>query len=96
MEFTGKVIEVFANQVEENKRNLVILDQSCFYPTSGGQQNDIGTLKIDGIDKVLNVVDCLKVGKCVLHKIDEEIPADFEAIGKDVAGVVDAERRAQL
>ena len=36
MDFTGSVIEVFANQLEENKRNLVILDQSCYYPTSGG------------------------------------------------------------
>ena len=96
MEFSAKVIEVFANQMEENKRNLVILDQSCFYPTSGGQQNDVGTLKIDGIDNVLKVVDCLKVGKCVLHKVDQELPADFEAIGKTVEGVVDAERRAQL
>ena len=96
MEFSAKVIEVFANQMEENKRNLVILDQSCFYPTSGGQQNDVGTLKIDGIDNVLKVVDCLKVGKCVLHNVDQELPADFEAIGKTVEGVVDAERRAQL
>jgi len=36
MDFNGHVVEVFANLVEENKRNLVILDQSCFYPTSGG------------------------------------------------------------
>lgn len=26
MDFTGEVIEVFANQLEENKRNLVILN----------------------------------------------------------------------
>lgn len=37
MDFTGDVVEVFANQLEENKKNLVILTQSCFYPTSGGQ-----------------------------------------------------------
>lgn len=96
MDFSGKVIEVFANQLEENKRNLVILDQSCFYPTSGGQQNDIGTMTIEGIDVVYNVIDCIKVGKCVLHKLDQEVPADMELIGKTVHGSVDAERRMQL
>lgn len=70
MDFTGEVIEVFANLLEENKRNLVILNQSCFYPTSGGQANDTGTLTIDGIDTVFQVVDAIKVGKCVLHKVE--------------------------
>ncbi len=60
----------------------MILDQSTFYPTSGGQAHDIGTLTFEGIDRVYNVVDCLKVGKCVLHKIDEEIAEDI--IGKNV------------
>ena len=41
---TTGVVDVFANVTEENKRNLLILDQSCFYPTSGGQANDIGTV----------------------------------------------------
>lgn len=74
----------------------MILDQSCFYPTSGGQQNDTGKLTIEGIDKVYNVIDCIKVGKCVLHKLDEEVPADIELIGKTVHGEVDLERRMQL
>ena len=74
MDFTGQIIEVFANQLEENKRNLVILDQSSFYPTSGGQAHDIGTMTIEGFDVVFNVIDVLKVGKCVLHKIDQELP----------------------
>ena len=37
MDFEGTVVEVFANQTEQNKKNLVILDKSTFYPTSGGQ-----------------------------------------------------------
>jgi len=96
MDFEAKVIEVFANQMEGNKRNLVILDQSTFYPTSGGQAHDIGTLIIEGIDRVYNVVDVLKVGKCVLHKIDEPLTDDQDIIGKNVNGTVDAERRFQL
>ena len=50
MDFTAECIAIFANIQEWKKRKLVILDQSCFYPTSGGQANDIGTLCIDGID----------------------------------------------
>lgn len=94
LEFEGQVIEIFANQLEDNKRNLVILDRSSFYPTSGGQQNDTGTLTIDG--QLFNVTDCLKVGKCVLHKIDADIPEEMDVIGKPVQGRVDAARRAQL
>ena len=48
LDFEGSVVEVFENVTEENKRNLIILDQSTFYPTSGGQQNDTGILSIDG------------------------------------------------
>jgi len=83
MDFSASVIEVYANQLEENKRNLVILDKSSFYPTSGGQMHDIGTMTIEGIGKV-NVVDCIKVGKCVLHKIDMELAADVDIVGKTV------------
>ena len=92
MDFSGQIIEVFANQLEENKRNLVILDQSSFYPTSGGQANDIGTMTIEGFDVVFNVIDVLKVGKCVLHKIDQVLPEDG-VIGKTVNGTVDFGRR---
>jgi len=37
MNFNGQVIAVFNNVLQQNKRNLIILNQSCFYPTSGGQ-----------------------------------------------------------
>ena len=74
---------------------MVILDQSSFYPTSGGQANDIGTMTIEGFDVVFNVIDVLKVGKCVLHKIDQVLPEDG-VIGKTVNGTVDSGRRGQL
>ena len=71
---------------------MVILDQSSFYPTSGGQAHDIGTMTIEGFDVVFNVIDVLKVGKCVLHKIDQVLPEDG-VIGKTVNGTVDFGRR---
>jgi len=68
MNFDGKVIAVYNNVLQQNRRNLVILDQSAFYPTSGGQQHDTGKMFIDGIGDV-DVTDVTKVGKCVLHLI---------------------------
>ena len=35
-----------------------------------------------------------KVGKCVLHTLDKELPIDF--LGKDLEGFIDVERRIQL
>lgn len=65
-----------ANVLEDNKRNVVCLDQTCFYPTSGGQQHDVGVLTIDGEQfQVLNVE---KVGKCVLHILDKELEEKHE------------------
>jgi alanyl-tRNA synthetase len=46
MDFDGEVIAVFNNVLKQNKRNLIILNQSCFYPTSGGQQHDTGKMTI--------------------------------------------------
>ena len=45
----------------------VLLDQTAFYPTSGGQPNDLGTL---GEAYILDVRD---VGENVVHIVDREI-----------------------
>jgi len=37
MNFDATVIEVFKNVKQNNIANIVILDQSAIYPTSGGQ-----------------------------------------------------------
>jgi alanyl-tRNA synthetase len=97
-EFSAKIVDVFINLDKgehKNKPNIVILDQSAFYPNSGGQQNDIGELIIDGeLYKVINVE---KVGKSVLHILDKELKGNFKSfIGKEVKGKVDLHRRKQL
>ena len=45
-----------------------------------------------------NVLDCIKVGKVVLHILDRELPGDGpDALkGRKVRGEVDSDRRAQL
>lgn len=61
----------------------VILDRTAFYPTSGGQPHDTGTL---GGARVLDVIDHDDV---IVHVCDAPI-----ALGA-VEGVIDAERRRE-
>jgi len=94
--FKGKILDVFANLKQNNVRNIVILDKSSFYPTSGGQSNDLGTLTIEG--ETYNVVNCEKVGKCVLHILDRPLPNPDVSHYKnlEISGTIDEDRRKQL
>ncbi len=92
--FEAEVVDVFTNVIDENKRNILILNRSAVYPTSGGQQHDKGVLRIEGIDIEFNLKNAEKVGKVVLHILDQEIPGDTEALkGKKVTVKIDQERR---
>ncbi len=95
MKFTGKIIDVLQNKQAKMAANIVILDRSAFYPFSGGQLNDLGTLTIDGV--TYQMTDCQRVGKCVLHFLDNPLPKDKAFyIGKEAACVLDEKRRTQL
>ena len=78
-EFDGVVLEV----KEENGENLIRLDRSAFYPTSGGQPFDVGALN------EANVLDVFvdKDGE-VWHKTDRPLKE-----GETVHGKIDWERR---
>ncbi|MBW3016271.1 alanine--tRNA ligase, partial [Candidatus Woesearchaeota archaeon] len=77
--FDAKVLEVVDNKV--------ILDQTAFYPTSGGQMSDRGT--IDGA----KVTDVFKQGPWIVHVLEEK--PKFHA-GAHVHGDIDFDRRLQL
>ncbi len=66
-------------------RRLVQLDRTAFYPTSGGQPYDIGTL---GEAHVVDVVD--ENDGRISHVVDT---ADTPQIGARVHGVIDWARR---
>jgi len=69
------------------------MNSTCFYPTSGGQEHDSGTLTIRGV--IYNVTDVQKVGKSILHYVDKELPKDIK-VGEEVTGKVDQQRRVVL
>ncbi|CAL6020301.1 Alanyl-tRNA_synthetase [Hexamita inflata] len=86
-------IQKILNDVEDaNKKQIIILEKTIFYPVSGGQQNDTGKITVDG--DVYNVVNVTKVGPCVLHYVDREIT--FTEGEHKIELVVNAERRMQL
>ena len=78
-EFTARIVE----RLTLDGHPAVILDRTYFYPTSGGQPNDTGTL---GGAAVLDV-QARKDDGAVVHVLDGEIASD------EVDGVVDWARR---
>ena len=92
MNFNTKVVDVLPNITQGGIKNIVILAESAFYPTSGGQAHDTGRLIIKGA--TYNVMDAEKVGHCVLHIVDHAVEGDI--IGENVEGYIDADRRRQL
>jgi alanyl-tRNA synthetase len=79
--FTAQIVE----QGEESGVPYVILDQTAFYPTGGGQPCDLGT--IGGVP----VVEVEKVGEKVVHRLAR--PLQGLALGQTVQGEIDWERR---
>lgn len=79
------IFEFEAKVLAEPAENLVVLDQTAFYPTSGGQLHDTGS-----IDKA-KVIDVFKAGNVIVHKVDSKIN-----VGKKVKCVVDKGRRDKL
>ncbi len=104
-EFEATVVE--SSQAETGCAEIA-LDQTCFYPTGGGQPHDTGTLTIDGSNYQVSKVR--KDGDLVWHTItlpegesdltdqpgsDDSDPA-APAAGSAVVGTVDWDRRHQL
>jgi len=68
MNFEAKILHILS---DKNKKSIIILDQSAFYPTSGGQDCDTGTLEIQG--KIYNVEKCLIKDNLIYHFIDNSL-----------------------
>jgi misacylated tRNA(Ala) deacylase len=81
--------------VRDVRDGAVVLDQTVFYATGGGQQHDTGTLTWtgpDGTSHQCTVTEVKKQGPDVLHKIDGEAPP----VGATVHGHIDWDRRYAL
>ena len=83
--FEAKVVSV------ENEK-YVVLDQSGFYPKSGGIDNDLGTLTRTEDGSTFNVVHVAKVKGNISHEIE---PTGLN-VGDKVKGELDWTRRYEL
>jgi alanyl-tRNA synthetase len=78
-EFTARVEE----RADDGRR--IYLDRTAFYPTSGGQPHDVGTL---GGARVVDVVD---EGARIAHLLDVALPVAEQQV--ELRGAIDWERR---
>ncbi len=80
LKFEGKILEIG----KEGGRYYTVLDRSAFYPTSGGQLFDTGTLNSKQVVDVIERED-----NAVMHITLDEVGSR----GDTVIGVVDSKRR---
>ena len=88
--FTATVQAIEA--LEENKGFAIVLDQTLFYATAGGQPNDVGILKSDDGNET-HIIDVQNSGddtKTIIH-ITKSAPS-FK-VGDSVEGSIDWARR---
>ena len=79
LEFSAKVLKVIGN--------FVVLDQTGFYPTSGGQLHDIGGIMGKGVE------DVFKQGGVIIHLLEKNHGLRE---GQKVEGKIDWSRRLKL
>lgn len=90
-EFNAKIIDIIASELGV----YLVLDKTAFYPTSGGQLHDLGT--INGVA----VLECIKQNGYILHKVDDvskdviNVSTKFKS-GDVVKGEINMVRRKQL
>src|SRR3989338_4847490 len=89
-EFTATITEV--NKDESGKAVFIILDQTAFYPTGGGQPHDTGTLTRINDNKTFNVIFIGNGSGQISHQIESE----GLQIGDTIQGKIDWQRRYQL
>ena len=80
----------FEATVQAIFNDLLVLDQTCFYPEGGGQPGDTGELETT--QGKVKVVDTQKLGRVILHRLEGKAPH----IGESVRGTIDWHRRISL
>ena len=79
-EFKSRILE----KVKIGGKSAVILERTCFYPTSGGQPNDLGNIEN------VPIHDVLEDGEKIIHILEENLDVKC---GQEIAGKINWERR---
>jgi alanyl-tRNA synthetase len=83
-DFDARVLE----SVERKGKHAVVLDRTAFYPTSGGQVHDTGTLVLENESRVPVTDVAEEEGGRIFHFTSTPVES-----GKTVHGLIDAPRR---
>jgi misacylated tRNA(Ala) deacylase len=93
LDLPSAYVREFRARITALPPGAVVLDRTYFYPTGGGQPSDRGTLRW-GDRPPLEVMDVAKSGPAVVHRIRGAATEVARlAIGAEVEGVLDWERR---
>jgi misacylated tRNA(Ala) deacylase len=87
---TDSYLREFHARVTAVQEKRIALDKTAFYPTGGGQPCDHGLLSANGRQWL--VVNVRKEGEEIWHEVEGESPA----VGVEVTGQLDWERRYAL
>lgn len=83
-------LKEFDATVTYASNNMIELDQTAFFPTSGGVQHDTGILMSQ--NTIYHVTDVVKQGDKVFHVVDRV----GLKVGDKVHGIIDWDRRYRL
>lgn len=79
-EFKGKILE----KTRIDGKPAIVLDNTCFYPTSGGQPNDLGYIQN------MPIIDVIEDKEKIIHILKEDIEEKCE---DTIIGKIDWKRR---
>ncbi len=82
--------EAVVESVSEGK--FIVLDQTAFYPKSGGVDNDLGIFKRLSDNKEFKVIFARKIENDISHEVEE---LGLE-VGDKILGILDWNRRFEL
>ncbi|MFX0113732.1 MAG: alanine--tRNA ligase-related protein [Candidatus Hodarchaeota archaeon] len=86
----------FTAKVKGISSDAVALDQTLFYPASGGQASDLGFLRLSGTKAHISVIAVEKDETGVIwHRMSKNDLTQFK-IGVEIEGTIDWDRRYQL
>lgn len=84
--FWGRIVSLTRDEANE-ERVSVELEQSLFYPASGGQPCDLGTLN------TIAVVNVIEDGETIIHELAPDPTTKKWAKGRELEGAIDLARR---
>ncbi len=89
--YEDRKIKEFEASVLYSKDNILVLDQTAFYPEGGGQKSDKGYIIYKG--ERIGVERVIKQGDIVVHLLEKPLEAQR---GEKIRGYIDRPRRLSL